>query len=99
RIVANDSIQHLMDLFQVRSYDLAVGKLTSEQRQSLEKLPHLQLVPINSGWQISLDLENPTLLWQALDILGQEQTAIESISRKELNFEKVFIEILGGGQA
>ncbi|MGI6363241.1 MAG: ABC transporter ATP-binding protein [Bacillota bacterium] len=99
RIVAHDSIQHLMDLFQVRSYDLAVGKLTSEQRQSLEKLPHLQLVPINSGWQISLDLENPTLLWQALDILGQEQTAIESISRKELNFEKVFIEILGGGQA
>ncbi|HPZ22887.1 MAG TPA: ABC transporter ATP-binding protein [Bacillota bacterium] len=99
RIVANDSIQHLMDLFQVRSYDLAVGQLTPEQRQSLERLPHLQLVPFNSGWRISLELENPTLLWQALNILGQEQTPIESISRKELNFEKVFIEILGGGRA
>lgn len=99
RIVANDSIQHLMDLFQVRSYDLLVGQLTPEQRQHLEQLPHLQLVPVNSSWQISLDLENPASLWQALDILRQEQTPIESVNRKELNFEKVFMEILGGGQA
>jgi ABC-2 type transport system ATP-binding protein len=99
RIVANDSIQHLMDLFQVRSYDLSVGQLTTEQRQHLEQLPYLQLVPVNSSWQISLDLENPASLWQALDILRQEQTPIESVNRKELNFEKVFMEILGGGQA
>lgn len=99
RIVANDNIQHLLDLFQVRSYDLVVGQLTPVQRTGLEQIPHLRLEPVNSGWQISLDMENPALLWQALDVLGAEQTPIESISRKELNFEKVFMEILGGAKA
>ncbi|MDD2283754.1 MAG: hypothetical protein PHD92_10255, partial [Eubacteriales bacterium] len=76
-----------------------VGQLTPEQRQGLEQIPRLRLEQANSGWQISLDMENPALLWQALDVLGSRQTAIESISRKELNFEKVFMEILGGAKA
>ena len=95
RVVADDSTQNLLSLFQVRSYDMAVGALSPSQQQSLDQVPHLKLERINGSWRISLDMENPAILWQVLDILRAEQTAIDSIDRKELNFERVFMEILG----
>lgn len=96
RVVANDSTENLLQLFKVRSYDLQVGELEGEQRQQLERVPHLRLAKReNGGWTISLDMEESSVLWQVLDVLRTRETAIESIDRKELNFERVFMEILG----
>jgi ABC-2 type transport system ATP-binding protein len=99
KVVADDSTQNLLSLFQVRSYDLAVGNLSTEQQQGLAQVPHLKLEQTNNSWRISLDMENPVILWQVLDILRAEETPIESIDRKELNFERVFMEILGRASA
>jgi len=96
RVVADDSTENLLRLFQVRSYDLMVGQLTATQRQSLERIDYLQLEQVNGSWRISLDMEKPALLWQVLDILRTEHTPIESLDRRELNFEKVFMGILEG---
>jgi len=95
RVVADNSTDNLLRLFQVRSYDLQVGELTPEQQEALARIPNLHLKAENGTWQISLAMENQALLWQVLDILRSHHTAIESIHRKELNFEKVFMEILG----
>lgn len=95
RVVADDSTSNLLNLFQVRSYELAVGVLSAGQQQGLSRIPHLQLENTNGSWLIRLDMENPAILWQVLDILRAEETPIDSIGRKELNFEKVFLEILG----
>jgi ABC-2 type transport system ATP-binding protein len=95
RVVADDKTQNLLNLFQVRSYELTVGELTGGQQQSLAQIPHLKLERLNGSWRVNLDMENPARLWQVLDILRAEQTPIDSVGRKELNFEKVFMEILG----
>lgn len=95
RVVTNDSTDNLLRLFKVRSYALEVGELIPEQREALARIPHLKLERINGNWRITLDMEKHELLWQVLDILRTRQTPIESIDRRELNFEKVFMEILG----
>lgn len=96
KVVADDSTQNLLNLFQVRSYELTVGDLSQDQQQKLAQVPRLTLERPNQSWRISLDMENPALLWQVLDILRAEHTPIEAIDRKDLNFERVFMEILGG---
>lgn len=95
RVVADDSTQNLLKLFRFRSYDLEVGELATEQREALARIPHLHLEEINGSWRISLEVENHSLLWQVLDILRTRHTSIEAIRRRELNFEGVFMEILG----
>ncbi len=95
RVVADDSTENLLALFKVRSYDLLVGELEAEQQQQLDRIPHLEMEQKDGGWKLSLQMENPAALWQVLDILRARETAIESIDRKELNFERVFMEILG----
>ena len=95
RVVANDSTQNLLRLFRFRSYDLTVGELAPDQCEALARIPHLHLEENNGSWQISLEVEDHALLWQVLDILRTRHTSIEAIRRRELNFEGVFMEILG----
>lgn len=99
QVVADDSTQNLLKLFRFRSYDLTVGELAAEQQEALARIPHLHLEEVNGSWQISLEVENHALLWQVLDILRTQHTSIEAIRRRELNFEGVFMEILGRAEA
>lgn len=99
RVVANDRTENLLKLFQARSYHLTVGSLSDEQQRLLTDIPHLSLEQQIGEWRIALDIEVAPALWPVLDLLRQEETVIESITRQELNFEKVFLELMGGDEA
>ncbi|HHT90771.1 MAG: ABC transporter ATP-binding protein [Limnochordia bacterium] len=99
RVVADDSVHNLLDLFKVRVYKVTIaGELTGEQRASLlsmeevliqEELPHQTVV--------SVRLEKSEVLYEVIGILGSNNSVIESIDQEQNNFERVFLEIVEGG--
>lgn len=99
RIVADDSVHNLLDLFKVKVYRIVIdGKLTPGQREALENLPEVLLEEENPHETvISVRLEESQVLYQVFGILGAENTVIHSIDQEQNNFERVFLEILERG--
>lgn len=99
RIVSDDSVHNLLDLFKVKVYRIVIdGKLTPGQREALENLPEVLLEEENPHETvISVRLEESQVLYQVFGILGAENTVIHSIDQEQNNFERVFLEILERG--
>jgi len=99
RIVANDSVHNLLDLFKVKVYRITVqGGLTAEQRQALLAMEEVIIEeesPIQTA--ISVRLEESQILYRVIGVLESNHSPIESIDQDQNNFERVFLQILEGG--
>ena len=99
RIVADDSVHNLLDLFRVRVYTITIqGELTLGQRASLLGM---EQVAIEEGspeqTSIRVRLEESRVLYEVIGILESNHSLIESIDQEQNNFERVFLEIVEGG--
>ena len=99
RIIAQDRVDRLIRLFQVKSYKFVIAdKVSQAQKNQLRLVPHLTLHEKERETIIDLNLEDSGVLYQVIKILSQEKSPIESIDRQEINFEKVFMEIINGSE-
>jgi ABC-2 type transport system ATP-binding protein len=97
-IIAEDRVENLMKLFDTKSYRFVVeGKLTSQQEELFEKIDQVVAVEKNSKTEITFNSADTSLFYQIIEVLKAENSIIESISQKEVNFEKVFMEIIEEG--
>jgi len=98
RIVAADKTENLLNLFQARSYQIEIREgLTASQRDSLLELDFLELQQNKDKVILDLELQNASNLYRVIDILEENQTIIEAIRQEQLNFEKIFMELLENG--
>ena len=99
RIVADDSVHNLLDLFRVRVYTITVqGELTPSQRASLLGMEQVSIEEESpEQTSIHVRLEESQVLYEVIGILGANHSLIESIDQEQNNFERVFLEIVEGG--
>lgn len=99
RIVADDSVHDLLDLFKVRVYRIIIkGELTSQQKISLDSMASVVIEEASpEQTSISVRLEESEVLYQVIGVLGSSNSLIESIDHEQNNFERVFLEIVEGG--
>lgn len=96
KVIAQDNIENLFKLFQVKAYEFKIkGKLTDEQKEGLRKIPYLKVEEKEFEAVLSLNMDDYNVLYEVIDILKQDNSVIEAINRKEINFERVFMEIIG----
>ncbi|MGF7060477.1 ABC transporter ATP-binding protein [Brassicibacter mesophilus] len=95
KIIANDKVKNLMKIFEVKAYDFQInGLLKNYQKEQLTQIPHLQIQEEAMETRITLKLNDCHIFYKVIDILKSEDCVINSINSKELNFEKVFMEIV-----
>ncbi|WP_017470451.1 ABC transporter ATP-binding protein [Amphibacillus jilinensis] len=99
KIIANERVDRLLTLFEVRAYTVTLGQpLTKTQQKAIESTflsyDYItnQIKPI-----INIELPGPEHIYQLFDILKQEQTPVESIDRNTVNFEEIFMKIVKEG--
>jgi ABC-2 type transport system ATP-binding protein len=99
RVVTDDRVANLLDLFRARAYRFRLeGRLSEAQCRKLQdefELIHLYHTDHTSEIEVEL-LKNETL-YQLMDILREEGSVIESIDRQDPNFEEIFLSIVRGG--
>lgn len=96
KIIVQDKIENLMKLFQVKSYEFKTkGVLADNQKETLLLIPYLKIDEGDVETTISVDLSDQNVLYKVIDTLREGNSVIESINRIEINFEKVFMEIIG----
>jgi len=96
RVVADDSIEHLMGLFRTKAYRLALrGPAPDELEASLAaRFPGLELQRSAYLTQIRLRLPEPDDIYTLMDLLRDAGATIEGLSQEEPDLEKVFLEIV-----
>ena len=98
RIVAADKTENLLNLFQARSYQIEIkDELSSAQREKLLGLDFLELQQNKDKVVLDLELKDASNLYRVVNILEENQTIIENIRQEQLNFEKIFMELLDNG--
>ncbi|MEN2468146.1 ABC transporter ATP-binding protein [Ornithinibacillus sp. JPR2-1] len=98
KVVTNDRVDNLMKLFEVRAYSIKLDGHLSEQQHHLlrEKFPQLIYTPDTYQSNLEVDLTNSQEMYELFDILKLEQIPVDTIDRKTINFEQVFLKIVKG---
>lgn len=99
KIVARDKTENLLRLFSMKKYNFVVeGKISQEQKEEFKMIPYLDIAEKEFETEIIITLENPQIFYDVTRILGKENSIIKNIENKELNFERVFVKIIGGSE-
>ena len=99
KIIADDKITNLMKVFKVKSYQIKIkGKLSNSQKKLFDNFSNLNYYREADETIIEVNLKNINQFYKVMEILKKNNSEIESIEGQELNFEKVFMEILEGSE-
>lgn len=92
RVIADDKVANLLELFSTRAYRVTLGApLSAEQRAQLSgRFAAAEY----EGLTLSVTLEHPEDLYDLMAILQAARTPIEDLGRTQVDFEAVFLELI-----
>lgn len=98
RLVTNDRIENLLRLFAVRSYTITLGKHLNDQQIHLlnQRYPQHSYTADTLQAKIEVDLAHSEEIYNLFDILKKNHTPVDSIDKKTVNFEEIFMKIVKG---
>lgn len=98
RIVADDRVGNLLDVFKARAYRFSIaGSLAEWQTSSLkERLPLIKIEGDMHHTTIDVELLDGAGFYELIDVLRRGDSQIESIDRQDPDLEEVFLRILKG---
>lgn len=93
KVIADEKVEELMNLFETSVYVLTLGnELTEQQQKELDvKFPMNELL---DGMKLTITLEQDNDIYDLMDLLKKENTIIEKIDRTTINFEEVFMNLI-----
>ncbi|GGD00654.1 daunorubicin resistance protein DrrA family ABC transporter ATP-binding protein [Thalassobacillus devorans] len=92
RVIADESVDHLLQLFKTSAYQISLKEPITDEQQEMLKFEF----PLHSwkGLDLQVSLEEEQEIYALMDILKRNHTPIETINRTEINFEKVFMQLV-----
>jgi ABC-2 type transport system ATP-binding protein len=97
RVVTDDRVANLLQLFRTRAYKVVVaGRIDAERIR--ECFPHARVEADTTQTTIEVELADGSLVYGLVDVLREAGTSIESIDRMQPDLEQVFLEIVRGSR-
>lgn len=96
RIVTDDRIENLIDLFKVQAYKFNLtGHLSGIQNELMKKrFPFLKLYATDHQTIIEAEFPKPGSFYELIDLLKSNRLEIESIERQEPDFEEIYLKLV-----
>ncbi|WP_047984656.1 ABC transporter ATP-binding protein [Ornithinibacillus californiensis] len=97
-VITNDRVENLLRLFEVRAYTITLAKPLSDKQQIIlqEKFAQLEYTTDTHQTKLEVNLTSSNEIYDLFEVLQHEKTPIETIDRKTINFEDVFLKIVKG---
>lgn len=98
KVVTDNRVEELMELFNARQYSITLGETLSEQQLAQLNVcfPSYSYDANQVKPNLVVELLSPDQIYQVFDILKQNGTTVENIDRNLINFEQVFMKIIKG---
>ena len=93
RVVANERVADLLQLFDTRSYRVTLGTplSTEQQRRIAQRFAVFSYEDLDLT--LNVTLEHPEDIYDLMEVLRLERTPVEDLGRTQTNFEQVFLEL------
>lgn len=97
-VVVDEKVDNLLRLFETRAYSVTLSQPLSREQEHIlaKKFPLSKYTLDTHQAKIEVNLEHSEAIYELIDILKTEGTAIESIDRTAIDFEQVFMKIVKG---
>ncbi len=96
KIVAKDSVEALMDMFESMTYEIIlVENLENEDKSYLSDLNY-DFYFDNNGSKIEIDILEFKEIYDIIEILKDKGIYIKEIKQKDNNFERIYLNITNG---
>ena len=96
RVVVDERVENLIQLFETRAYVVSLGApLSDEQQRHLEAaFPVSSYENGGDKSTLKVSLERSEDIYDLMEILKLERIPVEAIDRTAINFERVFMELV-----
>lgn len=101
RIVTDDRIENLIDLFKVKAYKFnLIGHLSENQSEMMRRrFPTLRLSATDHETTIEAEFAESAAFYEFIDILrSNSRIEIESMERQEPDFEEIYLKLVKGSE-
>lgn len=96
KIVAQDSVEALMDMFKSMTYEIVLAEsLSNEDEEYLLTLDY-DFYFLNNGSKIEVDILEFNQIYEIIEKLKEKDIYIKEIKQKDNNFERIFLKITNG---
>jgi len=98
KIVAQDTLVNLLEMFRSMTYEFILVKaISKEDKNYLLKLGY-SFYFTNDDSILEIDIVNSNKIYNIIDVLKEKQILIKEIKQKEINFERVYLNLISGGK-
>ncbi|GMQ61047.1 ABC transporter ATP-binding protein [Vallitalea maricola] len=95
-IIAQDTMENLLDMFRSMTYEISLqDTITEEQKEYLSKLEY-EFYLINNGDALEIDISDSVEIYKIIDILKVKKILIREVKQKNINFERVYLNLTSG---
>ncbi|WP_113671435.1 ABC transporter ATP-binding protein [Vallitalea guaymasensis] len=95
-IIAQDTIGNLLDMFRSMTYEINLqDTITEEQKEYLSSLEN-EFYLINDGDALEIDILDSKEIYKIIDILKVKNILIKEVKQKNINFERVYLNLTSG---
>ncbi|QUH30848.1 ABC transporter ATP-binding protein [Vallitalea guaymasensis] len=95
-IIAQDTIGNLLDMFRSMTYEINLqDTITEEQKEYLSNLEN-EFYLINDGEALEIDILDSKDIYKIIDILKVKNILIKEVKQKNINFERVYLNLTSG---
>lgn len=96
KIIAHDSVEKLMDMFESMTYEIIlIESLSKEDEEYLLSLDY-DFHFNNNGLKLEIDIFNINEMYEIIEKLKEKNILIKEIKQKDNNFERIYLNITNG---
>jgi ABC-2 type transport system ATP-binding protein len=97
KIIAHDAMDNLLGMFRNMTYEFIMNKsLTDENIKNLSAAGY-EFYFSNDNTVIEMDISDLHLIYDIVDLLKNNNLSIKEIKQNDINFERVYLNLTGGG--
>ena len=96
KIIAKDNMQNLLNMFKTTTYEIMLTECISEENKNLLMESDFDLYFTNNGLKIEIDILDFEEIYILMEILKNIKVNIAEIRQKDINFERVYLNLTDG---
>lgn len=93
RIIAQDTVENLMDMFESKTYEIVLTESLSKKDEEYLSTLDYDFYFINNKSKLEIDIFNIEEIYNIIDKLRERNILIKEIKQKDNNFERIFLNI------
>ena len=96
KIIAKDNMQNLLNMFKTMTYEIVLTECITEESKNLLRGLCYDFYFTNNGSKIEIDILDFQELYKIIEVLKNNNILIKEIKQKDINFERVYLNLTDG---